>query len=151
METVYEKHGDATRQSSPGSRSFALFLLFCAIHFAIVSGLFLVVLNEVSGGVARTSHLYVAGTHPQLWDAVFESWRVMYLPAGVLDEATRLAGMDIYRWNETPRVLLQCAFCGLVWGLLTFCLYTIVRATVAGVRRLTRKSTPQQLGHSVTA
>jgi len=128
------------------ARSWSLLLLFSAVYFAIVSCLLIVVLREVSAGAAKPPRPYMSATHPRLWENLFGAWRFLSAPTRVLDEAADLAGVKLKRWPETNRILVQCAFCGFVWGAATYVVYLLGRGFVILLttsRRARRLDSPQ--------
>jgi hypothetical protein len=136
MDTMQLTTAEATGEKPARTNPWALLLFFCAIHFAIVSLLLLAVLNEVSGGYAKRPPASLSAIQPKVWDAVFSSWLYWSAPTHLLDQVTQLAGIRIYRWAETPRILLQCAFCGVIWGVLTWLVYWSCRQIYLGLRQL---------------
>lgn len=127
-------------QAEPHRRaiqSFALFLLFFAVHFAIVSLLTIVVLREVTAS-SETPRWSVSREFPSAWPGITRAWSALNAPTQWLDALARAGNVPLYRWSETSRVLFQCGLCGFVWGAVTFVLYLLARGIVYEARRSLR-------------
>jgi hypothetical protein len=64
------------------------------------------------------------------WSGTVHAWSALSTPTQWLDSIARATDTRLYRWQESTRILFQCGFCGLVWGLVTFLLYLLGRRIV---------------------
>ena len=142
----HSKSPSASRdETGPEANPLVLLFLLCVAHFALISALFLLVFHQVSAGFAEPGRSYWLAEYPVTWDVAFHTWQALSAPTVFLDHFMAASNVAFHTWRDAPRVLLQCAFCGVVWGFVTFLLYWIIRSAVGGVQAI--KALPIERRH----
>lgn len=112
----------------------------CIGQFTLIPILFLLVFHQIAAGFNEAQGGYWLTKYPALWDALFNTWMALSAPIALLDRLLLGMGITISTWRDAPRVLLQCAFCGVVWGLVTYVLYWVLGACIRSLKRIRRSA-----------